>query len=84
MSIESLSSEDNAKLRRVISEGVGIKQKVKDMNEGMNDTIKAVAEDLGISAKVIKDAITAQFKSSIEDMKDHINEVEHVLNCVNN
>lgn len=82
MSIENLSSEDNAKLRRTIEEGVKVKQQIKDMNEAVSDMIKTVAEDLGLSAKVVKDAITAQFKSSIEDMKEHVNEVEHLLNCI--
>lgn len=82
MSIESLSSEDNAKLSRVIEEGVKSLQRQKDEQESMRDLIKVNAENLGISAKVIKDAIRAEFKSSIEEMKDHVNEVEHVLNCI--
>lgn len=82
MSIESLSSEDNGKLRRVIEEGVKIKQRHKLEVESLNDTIKAVAEDLDIPAKVIKDAITADFKSSIDDMRKHLEDVEHILDIV--
>ena len=82
MSIESLSSEDNAKLRRVIEEGVKSLQRVKDEQEAMRDLIKVNSEELGLSAKVVKDAIKAQFKSSIEEMKDHVNDVEHLLLCI--
>lgn len=82
MSIESLSSEDNGKLRRIVEEGVKIKQRHKLEIESLNDTIKAISEDLEIPAKVIKDAITADFKSSIEDMKQHLQDVEHILDVI--
>lgn len=82
MAIESLSSEDNGKLRRVVEEGVKIKQRHKLEIESLNDTIKAVSEDLGIPSKVIKDAITADFKSSIDDMKQHLQDVEHILDVI--
>lgn len=82
MSIESLSSEDNGKLRRAIEEGVKMKQRHKLEIESFNDTIKAISEDLEIPAKVIKDAITADFKSSLEDMKQHLIDVEHILDVV--
>lgn len=82
MAIESLSSEDNGKLRRVVEEGVKIKQRHKLEIESLNDTIKAVSEDLDIPSKVIKDAITADFKSSIDDMKQHLQDVEHILDVI--
>lgn len=82
MSIESLSSEDNGKLRRAIEEGVKLKQRHKLEIESLNDLLKAVSEDLEIPVKVIKDAITADFKSSIEDMKQHIKDVEDILDVI--
>ena len=82
MSIESLSSEDNGKLRRVIEEGVKIKQRHKLEIEGMNELIKTVSEELEIPVKVMKDAITADFKSSIDDLKKHVEDVEFILNVI--
>lgn len=79
MSIESLSSEDNAKLRHVLEEGIRVTQTVEDLRGGLKDTVKAVAEELGLKPAVLNKAIRAAFKSNIDDDKEQVSEVENIL-----
>lgn len=79
MSIESLSSEDNAKLRHVIEEGIRVTQTIEDLRGGLKDTVKAVGEELDIKPAVLNKAIRAAFKSNIDDDKEQVTEVESIL-----
>lgn len=79
MSIESLSSADNAKLRHVLEEGIRVTQTIEDLRGGLKDTIKAVGEELDIKPAVLNKAIRAAYKSNIDDDKDQVSEVENIL-----
>ena len=35
--------EEKAKLSQVINEGISVLQEVEDLNEGLNDTVKALS-----------------------------------------
>ena len=79
MSIESLSSEDNAKLRHVLEEGIRVTQTIEDLRGGLKDTVKAVAEELDVKPAVLQKAIRAAYKSNIDDDKEQVEEVENIL-----
>lgn len=49
--------EEKAKLERLVREGVTVLQEVEDLNAGLKDTIKAVAEELNIKPSLITKAI---------------------------
>jgi hypothetical protein len=40
--------EEKAKLERLINEGSNVLREVEDLNEGLKETVKAVAEELQI------------------------------------
>lgn len=82
MSIESLTSEDNKKLRHVIEEGIKITQAITDLRDSLKDTVKAVAEELDIKPATLNRAIKVAYKESINDDKDQVNEVENILQLV--
>ena len=46
MSDRVFSSEEKAKLTQLVNEGITVMQEVDDLNEGLNDTVKAIAEEL--------------------------------------
>ena len=50
------------KIRQIVSEGVTVMQEIQDLTEGLNDTIKAVAEELEVNPSVIKRAIRIEQK----------------------
>ena len=53
------SSEDKAKLTTLINEGITVMQEVDDLTEGLNDTVKAIAEEMMIKPGVLKKAVRA-------------------------
>jgi len=66
------SSEQKAKLTQVMNEGIQVMQEVEDLNAGLSDTIKAVAEELQIKPAILKKAIKIAQKSKFgETNQDH-------------
>ena len=84
MALPHLNSEELNKLRRLVDEGVKVKQEVQDLNESMGDTVKSIAEELDISAKILKKAIQLKFKGNIEDVKEDMSDAEEIIEVVNN
>ena len=48
------TGEEKAKLTQLINEGLTVLQEVDDLNEGLNDTVKAIAEEMQIKPSVLK------------------------------
>ena len=57
MSDRTYGAEEKAKLERLVKEGVTVLQEVEDLNEGLKETVKAVAEELNIKPALINKAI---------------------------
>ena len=72
MSTKMISSEQKAKLTQIVSEGVSVLQEIDDLSEGLNDTVKAVAEELSIKPSILKKAIKIAQKSKFSETNaDH-------------
>ncbi len=82
MNITGLTSEDKAKLKHVVNEGLKVTQELEDLKGALNDTVKAVAEELGIKPSAINKAIRAAFKANIADTREELDNVEEILNVV--
>lgn len=66
------SSEQKSRLTQLVNEGIQISQEVEDLNQGLADTIKAVAEELEIKPGILKKAIKTAQKGRLTEMnKDH-------------
>lgn len=57
MSDRTYGVEEKAKLERLVREGVTVMQEVEDLQAGLKDTVKAVAEELDIKPSLINKAI---------------------------
>jgi DNA-binding MarR family transcriptional regulator len=72
MSSRSFTGDARIKLTQIINEGIQVMAEVESLNAGLNETVKAVAEELEIKPAILKRAIRIASKSKlIETNRDH-------------
>ena len=76
------SGAEKAKLTQIINEGMGVLQEIEDLTEGLNDTVKAVAEELQVKPAVLKKAIKIAQKSKLTDTNAEHEELNTILESV--
>jgi transposase-like protein len=82
MSSRMFSGEQKAKLTQLINEGIAVMTEIEDLTAGLNDTVKAIAEELEMKPAILKKAIRVAQKSKFTDTnKDH-EELTTVLETV--
>jgi len=78
----TFSDSDINKLKRLISEGIVVKEEVQTLNEGLKDTVKAIAEELGIKPAVLNKAISIAHKAELGKQREDFEELESILQSV--
>jgi predicted RNA polymerase sigma factor len=71
--------EEKAKLERLINEGSNVLREVEDLNEGLKETVKAVAEELQIKPSIITRAIKIAHKGDFKSHDEDWQEIEAIL-----
>jgi|TARA_B110000503_G_C7149639_1_gene414567 transposase-like protein len=79
MSDRTYGAEEKAKLERLVKEGVTVLQEVEDLNEGLKDTIKAVAEELDIKPALISKAIKIAKNRDWDKHADYHEDLETLI-----
>ena len=82
MSDRTYGAEEKAKLENLVREGVTVLQEVEDLNEGLNDTVKAIAEEMSIKPAVLKKAIRTAHKGNFQETADDYGSLENILATV--
>ncbi len=77
------SSEDVNRLKQLVNEGCQILSEVELLKTGLNETIKHIAEEIGIKPAQLTKAIKIAHKSNLEEEKDKLAEIEDILDAVN-
>lgn len=73
------SPEEKAKIKQLFTEGIQVLSEVAALNEGLNDTIKAIAEELDMKPATLKKALKIAYKNEFEKEQSNFTEVEEVL-----
>lgn len=76
------NNEATTKLKQIVNEGISVLQEVETLNQGLNDTVKAIAEELDIKPSILKKAIKTAYKSSLEATNDENEELNTILATV--
>jgi hypothetical protein len=71
--------EEIAKIKKLFSEGIQVMSEVAALNEGLNDTIKGIAEELDMKPTTLKKALKIAYKNEFEKEQNNFTEVEEVL-----
>ena len=78
----SFNGDAKIKLTQLINEGMTVLQEIEDLNAGLNDTVKAVAEELEIKPGTLKKALKIAHKAKLgETNRDH-DELNTILETV--
>ena len=70
---------EQAKIKPIIAEGVTVMQELSDLQEGLNDTIKAVAEELEVKPSTIKKAIKIAMKDQWDQVFREFDDLETIV-----
>ena len=82
MSARSYGPEEQAKLKRIIDEGSNVLQEVEDLNAGLKDTVKAVAEELEVKPALINKAIKIAHKGEWSKYSEAFDSLENLIIAV--
>jgi predicted regulator of amino acid metabolism with ACT domain len=76
---KALGAPEQAKIKQIVSEGMTVMQEIQDLTEGLNDTIKAVAEELEVKPSVIKKAIRIAQKDQWDQVWREFDDLETIV-----
>ena len=82
MDQKSFNGEQKLKLIQIINEGMQVMHEVETLNAGLNDTIKAIAEEMEIKPAVLKKAIKIAHKAEFGKAKHDHELLETILETV--
>ena len=77
-----ITQEQKLKLIQIVNEGVAVMQDIEDLNEGLSETIKAVAEEMEIKPTILKKAIKTAQKGTFQDQYADFDTLETILDAV--
>jgi hypothetical protein len=68
----TFSEDQKKKLIMVINEGMKVLHEIDTLTEGLNDTIKAVSEELNIKSSILKKAVKIAHKAEFgQTQREH-------------
>lgn len=78
----TFNQEAKIKLTQLVNEGVGVLQEIETLNEGLSDTVKAIAEELEIKPSILKKAIRVAHKQRLSETNEENEELNTILTTV--
>jgi len=82
MDTKIFNTEQKAKLTQLINEGMGVLTEVETLNEGLNETIKAIAEELQVKPSILKKAVKIAHKAKFGEAQADHEELTTILETV--
>lgn len=82
MGSRTYGPEEKAKLEKLVSEGVNIQYEIESLQEGLKDTVKAVAEELGIKPSLINKTIKIAHKGTWNQVFDDFDDLETLITAI--
>lgn len=79
---KTFNAEEQARLKKMVEEGCQVTYEIEALNEGLNETIKAVAEEMELKPAILKKAIKLAHKAGFQDAYDDFDQLEVILTTV--
>ena len=82
MSAKTFNGDQKIKLTQIINEGMQVMHEIDTLQGGLNDTIKAIAEELEVKPAILKKAIKLAHKAEFGKEKHDHETLETILETV--
>jgi hypothetical protein len=82
MTAKTFNGDQKLKLTQIINEGMAVMHEIETLNGGLNDTIKAVAEELEVKPAILKKDIKLAHKAEFGKEKQDHETLETILETV--
>ena len=82
MSERTFNGDAKIKLTQLVNEGMATMHEIETLNEGLSDTIKAVAEELEIKPSILKRAVKTAYKARLGETNKENEELNTILETV--
>jgi hypothetical protein len=82
MGSRTYGADEKAKLERLVREGVTVLQEIEDLQGGLKETVKAVAEELNVKPSLINKAIKVAQKRDWSRVADEYEDLETIVATV--
>ena len=80
--VRHYSQDDINRLKELVREGCVVKREVEDLNGGLSDTVKAIAEEMLIKPATLKKLITVAYKNNMGDVRGDFEELEDLVDTL--
>jgi transposase-like protein len=77
--IKTFNGDQKIKLTQLINEGMAVLHEIDTLNEGLSDTVKAIAEELEVKPSVLKKAIRIAHKASLTQANQEHEQLNTIL-----
>jgi transposase-like protein len=82
MTSRTFNGDAKIKLTQLINEGMATMHEIETLSGGLNDTIKAVAEELEIKPSILKKAVKTAYKARLGETNKENEELNTILETV--
>ena len=82
MTSRTFNGDAKIKLTQLINEGMATMHEIETLSGGLNDTIKAVAEELEIKPSILKKAVKTAYKARLGETNKEHEELNTILETV--
>jgi transposase-like protein len=79
MTAKMFSGDQKVKLIQLVNEGMTVLHEIDTLNEGLSDTVKAIAEELEVKPSVLKKAIRIAHKASLTQANQEHEQLNTIL-----
>ena len=79
---KTFNGDQKIKLVQIINEGMQVMHEIDTLQGGLNDTIKAIAEELEVKPSILKKAVKLAHKASFGQEKQDHETLETILETV--
>lgn len=77
----TISDHQKTRIKDFITQGIRIKQEVKDLNDAVKDLAKTIGEEISVKPAVLTKALSIAFKGTekAEEEREQFTDVEEIL-----